>query len=623
MQDARLKEPAYNGAQIAFAFILYTALSILFFGIPILTRFSHTYIGGGVDPICQIWAIAWWPYAIAHRVNPLITRALWAPVGYNLVWATATPGPSLIIYPITRYFGPVVSYNVLCLIAPPAAASSAFLLCRYIGGRFWPALGGGYIFGFSPYMLCHILAHLAFILIFPIPLLVYTTLLRIDRWIGRAGFVTAMLPLLLFQFLCSTEIFATATLFGTIALFLAFILVDRAMRSNLIGIAIEIACAYGILAVLLAPFLYYVFAGGLPTPLHPASAYSNDLLTFILPPPVLFIAPHRVGATFGHFFETAPWWEQAAYLGPGLGLLIALFAWSFWQTQCGKFLLINLAVVAIMSLGPLLHCAGNPLIAMPWRLFNLMPLMDEALPGRFGMYFFLVAAVIATIYLARASTAFWWWKAVLVSLSLLFILPKLATWGRVGRTPAYLATPGLAAPAQSEIRVPEFFRSDQYKRFVAPGDNLLILPLGLGSNPGLLWQAQSDFYFNIISWYGAIYPPDAERWPVMAALHSGSGNKIFDFTEQLDAFLGAHQVKAIVVDPSAGIWAEQWPDLLARAGMTALARGGVLFYKVPAQVLVSFRNATPDHMAEREAHAAGRCGVIRGPETCSCRRAER
>jgi hypothetical protein len=299
------------------------------------------------------------------------------------------------------------------------------------------------------------------------------------------------------------------------------------------------------------------------------------------------------GSRLGHFFETAPWWDQSGYLGPGLWLVTAFFAWSCWRTQRGKFLILTVAVIAIMSLGPVLHSAAEQLIAMPWRLFNALPLMDEALPGRFGMYLCLVTAVIAAIYLAQASTPVWW-RALLGGLSLLFILPDLAVWRQPGHNPAYLRT-----PAHTIVQVPEFFRSGQYKRFVGPGDNLLILPLGGGSNASLLWQAQSDFYFNNISWYGAIAPPDADRWPVMTTFHSE--DKIFDFTEQLDAFLGAHQVKAIVVDLNA---TRRWPDLLAHTGMTPIGADGVLFYKVPRQVLVSFRSATPHEMAVKEAAAA-------------------
>jgi hypothetical protein len=576
--------------QTASAFIVYAALSILFFGMPIISRLSETYIGGGTDPICHIWAIAWWPYAIGRRINPLMAHVLWAPVGYNLVWGTDIPGPSLLIYPITRIFGPVVSYNILCLTAPPAAAATAFLLCRYACGRFWPALAGGYIFGFSPYMLCHILAHLVLILIFLVPLAVYVTLLRINAKIGRAGFVTGLIAILLFQFLSSTEIFATATVLGAIALVLGLILVDKESRPKLISVTKEITCVYAVLTILLTPFLYYVFAPGLPTPPNPATVWSNDLFNFVLPPPVLLVGPHAASSRIGHFFETAPWWEQAAYLGPGLWIMMSLFAWSYWRTRSGKFLVLSFALVAILSLGPVLHAGGKRLVVMPWWLFSRLPLMDEALPGRFGMYLFLIAAVVAAIYLARTSTSFWL-RCLLAGLSLLFIAPELSIWWRIGRTPAFLNTPG-----QTRIYVPDFFRSAHYKRYLARGDNVLTLPLGVsGSNADLLWQMQSEFYFNTIDWFGAIAPPDSDRWPVMAAFRRGT--RTLDFSEQLDAFLGAHQVKAIIVDASAP---GSWPGMLSEAGMTAVADGGVLFYRVPTLVLLSFDKVTVQQMAQKQ-----------------------
>jgi hypothetical protein len=577
--------------QTASAFIVYAALSVLFFGMPIISHLSETYIGGGTDPICHIWAIAWWPYAIAHRINPLMAHVLWAPVGYNLVWGTDIPGPSLLIYPITRIFGPVVSYNILCLIAPPAAAATAFLLCRYACGRFWPALLGGYIFGFSPYMLCHILAHLVLILIFPVPLAVYVTLLRINAKIGRAGFVIGLIAILLFQFLSSTEIFATATIFGAIALVLGFILADKESRLKLSSVTKEIAYVYVVVTILLAPFLYYVFAPGLPTSPNPAMAYSNDLFNFVFPPPVLLVGPHVASSKVGHFFETAPWWEQAAYLGPGLWIIMSLFAWSYCRTRLGKFLVLSFALVAILSLGPVLHADGKPLVVMSWWLFSRLPLTDAALPGRFGMYLFLLAAIAAAIYLVRPSISFWS-RCLLAGLSLLFIAPELSIWQRIGRTPAFLHTPG-----QTRIYVPDFFRSAHYKRYLARGDDVLTLPLGVsGSNEDLLWQMQSEFYFNTIDWFGAIAPPGADRWPVMAAFRSGT--RTFDFSEQLDGFLGAHQVKAIIVDASAS---GPWPGMLSEAGMTAVADDGVLFYRVPTRVLLSFHSVTAPQMAQKQA----------------------
>jgi len=58
-------------------------------------------------------------------------------------------------------------------------AESAFLLCRYITGKFFPSVCGGYLFGFSPYMLGHmLLGQPNLTLIFGVPTKRHDLLLR-------------------------------------------------------------------------------------------------------------------------------------------------------------------------------------------------------------------------------------------------------------------------------------------------------------------------------------------------------------------------------------------------------------------------------------------------------------
>jgi len=153
------------------ALLIYTAISILVFARSLLTDFAGSYIGRGTDPANSMWFLVWWPYAIAHRVNPFVTHAIYAPGGMNLAWSTTIPLVSLIMAPITATFGPVVAYNILSIADPALAAWTAFLLCRYISQSYWPALLGGYIFGFSSYMLAQTLGgHLVLTLVFPVPL---------------------------------------------------------------------------------------------------------------------------------------------------------------------------------------------------------------------------------------------------------------------------------------------------------------------------------------------------------------------------------------------------------------------------------------------------------------------
>src|SRR2546423_4445732 len=121
----------------------YVVLSLVFFGAPVLRAPGTVALGAGKypdDPSLFMWMLAWWPHAVAHGLDPLVTRLLFAPDGFNLTWTTSIPGPSLAVAPITLLAGPVVSYNVLALLAPALSAFTAFLLCRHVTGRTWPAV---------------------------------------------------------------------------------------------------------------------------------------------------------------------------------------------------------------------------------------------------------------------------------------------------------------------------------------------------------------------------------------------------------------------------------------------------------------------------------------------------
>src|ERR1700687_4566187 len=88
------------------ALSLYSTLSLLFFGRGLLGHFSERYMGFGPDPSVGINMLAWWPYALSHRLNPLIATTLWAPYGFNLTWSTCVPLVALLVSPITRRAGP-------------------------------------------------------------------------------------------------------------------------------------------------------------------------------------------------------------------------------------------------------------------------------------------------------------------------------------------------------------------------------------------------------------------------------------------------------------------------------------------------------------------------------------
>jgi hypothetical protein len=116
---------------------------------------------------------------------------------------------------------------------------------------------------------------------------------------------------------------------------------------------------------------------------------------------------------------------------------------------------------------------------------------------------------------------------------------------------------------------------------------------------GLLWQIQTDFYFRLAAARLTLPPPEAAGWPVLSTLYGGA--EVSNFKEQFEAFLSAHGVKAVIVDPEAG---GPWQRLLSKAGMVPLNTGGVLFYQATWPLAARFRGVAIRWTAEREARVS-------------------
>ena len=83
-----------------YAFALYCTFSIIFLGRALFGHLSDFYFGIGVDPALMMWSLVWWPHAIAHGLNSLLTNASWAPSGFislgqlASLWRACSPARS-------------------------------------------------------------------------------------------------------------------------------------------------------------------------------------------------------------------------------------------------------------------------------------------------------------------------------------------------------------------------------------------------------------------------------------------------------------------------------------------------------------------------------------------------
>ena len=99
---------------------------------------------------------------IAHGLNPFFTNSMFVPTGVNLAQNTASPLLGLIGSPLTEAFSPLVSTNVLMVLAMPISATAAFVV--FLKWNVWlpGAALGGLAYGFSPYMVGQGTAHVVF-----------------------------------------------------------------------------------------------------------------------------------------------------------------------------------------------------------------------------------------------------------------------------------------------------------------------------------------------------------------------------------------------------------------------------------------------------------------------------
>ncbi len=567
--------PTLRSSNLA-AFTFYLLVSILVFGLRVIASPATTHVGFGPDPAMMMWFIAWWPYAIWHHLNPFITYAVWPSTGYNLTWTTSIPAVAVALAPVTTSFGPVVGYNVISLLVPALTGWSTFLLCRHITRSRGAALVGGLLCGFSPYEVGQVGGgHLHMTAAFIPPLCVLLVLLRVEDRIGALKFAIALALLLVLQCLISSEILATMTAFGAVALLAAAVLVPR-YRERVLGAVGPIASAYVVAVIILTPFLYYAFVkGSAPREsIFPPVFFSADLLSFFVPGQLMLMHPFGADGLASHFTGTIT--ENGSYVGIPLLALASLWLWGRRREPVARFLTAILLVVLICTLGPVLQVDGRRIIKLPWALASELPLIEHALPVRFSSYGFLTLAVVFSMMLSDREVPF---KKAMVTVTLISLFPN----------PAFLLRP-------SRYDTPQFFADGMYRSFLRPADNVLVIPYGW-NGPSTLWQAESEMYFRMPGGYlGPTPQEDFRQWPLSLTLTNSI--PVPDAANQLRAFVATYRIDAIVVAKGATQVGRALP---ASLGLKPVEAGGVVLYHLDrfsdgdtAQELATFQRSAVD-----------------------------
>src|SRR4051812_6146257 len=472
-----------------FAFLLYLCSSILVFALPVISDLGHRCVGACLsDTSLYEWSFNWMHQAVTTGVDPLFTDKVWAPSGVHLAWVTTLPGPALLFEPITAAFGGLFSVNVLMILAPALAAWAAYLVCIRLTHRFWPAVIGGVLFGFSTYVNQHMRAQLNLVLIFFIPLAVYLVIRRVESSIGRIMFVVLLALVLAGEFSTSTEGFATMTLFGGVAYPGALIVAPMVVKKRLLWTIPLIGASYAICGLLVLPILQRLRYD--PPPDHAIRApdiNSLDLLSFIV--------PNQYGRFGGQRFlslsEKFPVLPQndTGYISVLFVVVLVWFTVQFWRRWWAWLLTGFTLLVAMLAMGPTLHIAGRSIGSLPGRWLFEAPLIQHATPDRFPLYMFMSLAILTAIWVAAASGRWAWTRYAIAALGIVAISTNLAI------EPTYHGTE----------TVPSFFTDGTYKQYIAHDDVVLTMPYVLGND--MDWQTMTDFDFRLARAYiGPIHP---------------------------------------------------------------------------------------------------------------------
>jgi hypothetical protein len=559
MPDFRDRRGVASGA----AFAGYLVLSVLFFGVRVLAHPGRTYVGGlTTDPQSFIWSFAWWPHAILDGANPFYTPAVWAPTGFNLTWTASVPGLAIPFAPLTLAFGPMVSYNVASLLMPALAAWTAFLLCRHVTRTTWPSLLGGYLFGFSTFMLGGVLGHLQMTAVFLVPLAALIVLRFLEREIGGRGLALQLGAVFALQMLISTEVLFTLTLALLCCLALGFALAP-AVRPRLASLAVPLAGAYSLAAVLTSPFLYYIVTGLDSAETTPgARDFVADALNFVLPTHVLATGWWATGLS-QHFPTNDV--ERGTYLGLPILVVVVLFGYRRGRTAAGRFLLAAFVLAALAALGSWLTVYGERVITLPWIHLAQLPLFENVIAIRLSMYSALAAAVMAAMWAASTSDPRWL-RVLLPGLAVLALVPNVALREWAGPN-----VPTLVSSTPPHI--PAFFGNGRYRDCLREGEIVLAFPFGSRGN-SLIWQAQAGFWFRLAGGYVSLSVPESFKHPPGVA-RIASNDKPADITvDDLRQFVREKAVTAIVVDALAS---DPYRALLARLTRPRSVDGALVY----------------------------------------------
>lgn len=435
---------------------------------------AHT---GDIDQFAS-W-LRYYATAVAHgRLPALVTTAMNAPYGINLMRNTSFLLPGLLLTPVTLLAGPQTSLTVALVLGFAGSAASLFLVLRRWGASIPAAALGGALYGFSPALIHNGLSHYQdqFVVL---PPLIIDALLRITTGRGRAVRNGIWLGLLVAaQVFIGEEVLIFTVLAGIVLTLVLAVSRPKAIPGQLRATAAGLATAAGVALLFCARALWVEFHG----PVVSAGEYRTSLAGFVTPSSDLLL---HTSASAAAVAQSPAQGVYFSYLGWPL-LIVTVAAVAFgWRNLPVRTAGVTFLVLELLSLGSHVlrfHGIQLPAALLPWDWLQDVPLLRSALPFRLPVVADGAAAAVLAFSLDLARSR----------------ISRARNWRHVGVSAAVVAVLALLPliplpyPAYHTAPLPAGWQAVFAELHVAPGATVMVIPVGYSRIPQpMRWQADT------------------------------------------------------------------------------------------------------------------------------------
>jgi hypothetical protein len=451
-------------------------------------------VGDPEDVDLVAWFMRYAATAVSHGHLPaLVTTAMNAPRGINMMVNTSFLLPSIVLIPVTLLAGPQVSLTIVLTLGYAGSAATLFSVLNRWGAGLAAAALGGAIYGFSAAMIDSGVGHYNIEFAVLPPLIIHMVLRVVTGRNGAGEAEREGIPWragIWMGLLTAAQVFTGEELLAQTALAAVVIVAVLAAsfphaarvraRAAMFGLAIGVA-----VAVLICARALWVQLRG-PLAVHGSwevlGTFTSHLGAFVNPPGSLLIhtrSPVTATANGSNFIT-----EYLAYLGWPLLVVLVTAGVYFWRDLKVRVAAVTWAVLEVLSLGGQSRtflAVRFPGALLPWHWLQGLPVIGEVLPDRLAVLADGAAAAVLAFSLQRAwsaGTRSWGWRgrSLVAGIAAVALIPLIP----------------LPIQASTVPPVPAGWQAAFARLRLAPAAPVLVVPVPYSHQPEVLrWQADT------------------------------------------------------------------------------------------------------------------------------------